>query len=150
MSKDRKKILILIIGLIILDQAIKIIMLTSKVHFELGAMQIDAVQTERAQNNIQYILISIIAGTALIRYVLSNNSFIKLSNKVILSFAIAGVISNLIDRIIKGYVVNYIFLSGFTDFNLSYIYFLVTWIGMAVLLTINTRKIIKSKNVTKL
>ena len=144
-NKDKRIVMALVLGLVLLDQIIKIIMLISNFNFENEFIKIGIILSEKCESNIQYILISIIAGTTLIRYVLSKNKFIKLKNKVILSFAIAGVISNLIDRIINGYVINYIFISGFTNFNISYVYIVITWIGMAILLTIHTSKAIREK-----
>ena len=93
-----------------------------------------------SDNNITYILISFIAIIFLARYVNSNNTYIKTSNKIILSFAIAGVASNLIDRIWKGYVLNYIYIPNFPSLNLAYIYIIITWIGLAFMLTKYTVK----------
>lgn len=136
MDKNKeKKILIILIGiLILLDQIIKIIMLL------LGK---NVIQNIELKENIKYIIINLIIIGIIIRYINSNNSFIKKDSKIVLSFAIAGAISNVIDRIIRGYVINYINISGFFSINLSYIYIILSWLGLAIILTKNTRAMIK-------
>ena len=155
MSKKQKKILIIIITtLVVLDQILKIVSLTLNLKIEnLDKLGVGILSTEKSENNISYILIEIIAIGAIIRYIKSNNSFVKMDSRVVLSIALAGVISNLIDRIWKGCVINYINIPKFTQINLSYIYIIITWIGMAVILTKFTAKRIEEKknkkNVTK-
>ena len=135
MDKKEKKILIILIGiLILLDQIIKITMLL------LGK---NVIQNIELKENIKYIIINLIIIGMIIRYINSNNSFIKKDSKIVLSFAIAGAISNVIDRIIRGYVINYINIPGFFSINLSYIYIIIAWIGIAIILTKNTRAMIK-------
>ena len=136
MDKNKeKKILIILIGiLILLDQIIKITMLL------LGK---NVIQNIELKENIKYIIINLIIIGMIIRYINSNNSFIKKDSKIVLSFAIAGAISNVIDRIIRGYVINYINISGFFSINLSYIYIILSWLGLAIILTKNTRAMIK-------
>ncbi len=140
-KKENKLVLILIMCLIFIDQLIKIIIKIKGISIE---KNIDS------EENIKYIFISIVAIIVLIRYIKSNNTYIKLKNKIILGFAISGVTSNIIDRIIFGHVINYINIPKFFAINLSYIYFIVTWIGIAVILTIHTHNVIKEKKGRKI
>ena len=123
-KKQKKIILFLITGLIIIDQIFKIRYIMNQ-----------NINIEKSVDNLSYILISIIAIIVLIKYILNNNSFIKIDSRITLSFAIAGATSNIIDRLWLGNVINNINIPSFTDINLSYIYILITWIGMAVILT---------------
>ena len=140
-KKEKKKIIILIISLILLDQILKI-----TIGIKNGILPNDA------KDNISYILLSIIAIIVLSRYILNNNSFIKLNSRIIISFALAGAVSNMIDRIWFGKVITYIEIPGFMAINLSYIYIAITWLGMAVILTkytfdrIEERKALKNGN----
>ena len=137
--KEKKLLIILIIVLTFIDQFVKVIFISTKAkignidNFSLGILNID-----KSENNIQYILVIIIAIIALIRYISSNNSYINNCNKLIISFAISGCISMLIDRIWNRGVINYINISKTLSINLGYIYIIITWIGMAVLLTKHT------------
>ena len=135
MNKKQKIIIVvLIISLIIIDQILKITYITKQ-----------GINIEKISDNTSYILISILAIIFLVRYILNNNSFIKMDSRVILSFAIAGAASNLIDRLIHGNVINNIKMPTFTDINLAYIYILITWLGMAVIMTIYSTNRIKEK-----
>ena len=144
----RRIVLIIIILLVLIDQMIKIFLIITNFKFSLNnTMQIVSKDGLQSKDNISYILISIIVVIIFVRYIKSNNMFIKKSNKIVISFAIAGVISNVIDRIWKGYVITYISISENLNFNLSYIYIIIAWIGMAIILTKNTANEIKQKRV---
>jgi len=147
MNKNQaKKLIILITILTVIDQILKIVFLVSNT--TIGNPEgwcVGVLNKEKSENNIAYILISVIAIIALVRYIKSNNSYIKMDSRVVLSFAIAGCISNMIDRIWNGGTINYINIPRFSSLNLGYVYILVTWIGMAVILTKYTSKRINEK-----
>ena len=150
MSKKEKKIIIvLVIALVAIDQILKIFFLLSnwkignKEGISFGILEIESIKNE---NNITYLLFGIIALMAIIRYINNKNSYIKIDSRIMLSFAIAGIVSNLFDRIWNKSIINYINIPKFTSINLGYVYFIITWIGMAVILTKYTRERIKEKN----
>lgn len=147
-EKERKKLIILIIILTAIDQILKIVLFTS--NYQLGSItgwSIGVLSNKKTENNISYILVAIIAIIAIGRYIKSNNSFIKMNSRVILSFTIAGAMSNMIDRLWNGATINYINMPNFSSLNLAYIYFIITWIGMAIILTKYTsQRIIEKKN----
>ncbi len=139
-KKEKKIVAILIFGLVILDQIIKIIM---------AVLHKNIYQDLDTRDNLKYLLLGIIALILLVRYINSNNMYIKFNSRVLLGFAIAGIIGNSIDRITNGYVVNYIHIPGFIDLNLAYIYILITWVGMAAILTIYTKERIDERKAKK-
>lgn len=138
-DKDHKKILILIIAIcILLDQITKIIAYNKGWNINQNE-QIDA------SNNGYYIVMSIIIIMMVIRYISNDNTFIKLDTKIILSFAISGAIGNLIDRIWNKDVIIFMSLANGFNFNLAYIYIGIAWIGLAIILTKNSMKILKDR-----
>ncbi|MCI9064124.1 MAG: hypothetical protein HFJ17_05940 [Clostridia bacterium] len=141
-KKEKKIILRLIMILILIDQVIKIIMINANSEIRL--------LLSKDQSNMSHIVISIIVIIVMIRYILNNNTYIKMNSRIIISFAIAGAISNVIDRIWIGNVINYINISKFMPINLSYIYIVITWIGMAIILTKYSIKEMKRKERNKL
>ena len=144
--KEKKIIYILIIALILIDQIAKVLIFKTNItSVNEDGWGIGVLANQKSENNIAYILISIVAVMMLVRYINSNNTFIKKDSRVILSFAISGAISNSIDRIWNGGTINYINIPNFTPINLSYVYFIITWIGMAVILTKYTSDRIKEK-----
>ncbi len=145
-KKENKKLLILIITLILIDQIVKICMIVFNIQLGvLDGWRIQLQQLEKTEENVSYILISIIAIILLTRYIRSNNTYIKMDSKVVLSFAIAGAISNTIDRIWNRQVINYIHIPKFGVINLSYVYIIITWLGMALILTKYTMNRIREK-----
>lgn len=147
-EKERKTLIFLIIILTAIDQILKIVLFTS--NYQLGSItgwSLGVLSNKKSENNISYILVAIIAIIAIGRYIKSNNSFIKMDSRVILSFTIAGAISNTIDRLWNGTTINYINMPKFSSINLAYIYFIITWIGMAIILTKYTsQRILEKKN----
>lgn len=143
MQKDKKKrekklLIIIIIIALILDQITKIIAYKQGLNITLN-------EAQDASNNGNYIIMSVIVIAMIIRYIANDNTFIKLDTKVILSLAIAGAIGNLIDRIWKKEVIVFINLGHFLHFNLAYIYITLAWVGMAVILTRNSMKILRER-----
>lgn len=149
-EKQKKIIIILIIALILIDQILKIVFYKTGIQISMeSGWGIGVLNNIKTENNLAYILISIVAVIALVRYIKSNNSYIKMNSRVILSFTIAGAISNAIDRVWNGGTINYISIPNFSALNLAYVYFIITWIGMAVILTKYTSDRIKEKKESK-
>lgn len=145
-SKENKLILRIVIILIAIDQILKIGLLATNTQIgNIDSWGIGIIESTKSEDNAAYILISFIAILVILRYIKSNNTYIKIESKIVLSFAVAGVTSNGIDRIWKGYVINYINIPRFTPINLSYIYIMITWIGMAIILTKYTMERINEK-----
>ena len=149
--KKKKELIILIILVILLislDQIFKISMKCSNKTININKGLIIELEpnVEEKKDAITVIPISIIAILLIGRYMKSNNSFIKLNNKIVVGFLLSGVISNCIDNLWNGYIINYINIVGFSYINLSYIYFITTWIGMAMILTKFTIERVREKN----
>ena len=132
MKKENKLVLLIIGILILLDQITKLIFLSKS-------------WTIPNQDNGYHIIISLIIIIMIFRYIFSDNSYIKLETKIVLSCAISGAVSNVIDRLWKRSVILIINLGHHIEINLAYVYIIIAWIGMAVILTKNTMKIIKER-----
>lgn len=137
-KKEKYSVCILIIILLLIDQITKIIAIKQ------GWM----IRKTDTNGNGQYILTSIIIVLVIIRYIFNNNSFIKIYTRIILSFGISGGIGNLIDRIWNKSVILFINFNNI-ELNISYIYILIAWIGMAVILTKDTAKFLQDKKIKR-
>ncbi len=135
-KKHGKMLIILIIATLVLDQITKIWLYKKQI----------ATISDSGNNNVYYIMISIIIVLMIIRYISSDNTFIKLGTKIILSFGIAGAIGNVIDRIWNKNIIVFIKIGDYINLNLAYIYILIAWVGMAVILTKNSIKFMKERN----
>lgn len=136
MKKDNKIIFGIIVCFFILDQITKIIAIKN------GYM----IENTNTGSNGYHILINIIVIGMIFKYILNDNIFIKIETKIVLSIAIAGAIGNLLDRIWNKNVIVFINLGKNIELNLAYFYIIIAWIGMAIILTKNTMKIIKNGN----
>ncbi len=140
MKKKEKIIIYIIISILLLiDQISKIIAINRGW----------TIQNTNTSNNGYYVFINIIIVFMLIRYIFNNNSFIKTFTRIILSFGISGGIGNLIDRIWNKNVILFINLNNHIELNISYVYILIAWIGMAVILTKDSAKFLHEKKLKR-
>ena len=154
----RSKLTIIFIFLIILiDQLIKIfaISITNNGSIEIikGVLNFTYVKnTEEAwkigSDASTFLLINIIVIFLLIRFLIVNREKVDVKASVALSFILAGGISNLIDRIFRGEVVNFIDISSlvnFPKFNFADIYIVIGWILFAFFAAILTVEQLKER-----
>ena len=140
-DNKRKKILIIVFFIaLILDQVTKFISYINGWNININ---------NNTSSNGYYIMLTIIIVFMLIKYISNQNTFIKLDTKIILTLAISGSIGNLIDRIWNKNVIVFLDFGKSIYLNLSYIYILIAWVGLAVILTKNTMKILKEKRMIK-
>lgn len=132
--KDKKirKIFILSIIFIVIDQITKILAVYFK-NLNFGFIKINCTSNEGIalgfnQNNLTNILIAIIVLGIIFNFIHQQKE--KLNNKIIFSLAmvISGGIGNLIDRILRGAVVDFIDIGNFPIFNLADCFVVIGWI----------------------
>ena len=127
-SKVKKKlnkieiaIIIVILAIIIIDQISKIIVQNvSNINIE-----------QNADETMMYIITNLVIIVIITKFMLSQNQFIDSKLKIFLSFIIAGGISNIIDRIFRGYILEWIKIPNIgwlPKFNIADVFVLVGWI----------------------
>lgn len=139
-------IISIIIAIIVIDQISKIIIQ------KVGNINIEqntySISEEDPNSGMMYIVTNLIIIVIIIRFMLSQNQFIDKVLKVFLSFIIAGGISNLIDRIVRGYVLEWINISKIDwlpMFNIADILVLFGWILVVGKFTYFTAKELRRK-----
>ena len=139
-------IISIIIAIIVIDQISKIIIQ------KVGNINIEqntySISEEDPNSGMMYIVTNLIIIVIIIRFMLSQNQFIDKVLKVFLSFIIAGGISNLIDRIVRGYVLEWINISKIDwlpMFNIADILVLFGWILVVGKFTYSTAKELRRK-----
>ncbi len=145
---DKMTILIItiIILLILLDQISKIlIVINPDVTVISGLLKFTKTQNTGgafgvAPNSIfTYIITNIVVLGIIIKFMVNGNQLIDKKTKIFLSLILAGGISNLIDRIFRGYIIDFIDITSFINFpilNLADIYITIGWIGTIILFVI--------------
>ena len=154
----RSKLTIIFIFLIILiDQLIKIfaISITNNGSIEIIKGVLNFTYAKNTGEALKigsdastFLLINIIVIFLLIRFLIVNREKVDVKASVALSFILAGGISNLIDRIFRGEVVNFIDISqlvSFPKFNFADICIVVGWILFAFSAAILTSEQLKER-----
>ena len=142
--KEKKKkinkfdiaIIIIIITIIVIDQISKIIVQNT---YSIGT---------DSNSEMMYIVTNLIIIVLITRFMLSQNQFVDKILKVFPSFIGAGGISNLIDRIARGYVLEWINISRIEwlpMFNIADIFVLSGWILVVGKFTYFTAKELRQK-----
>jgi len=157
MEKNKKKLYIIIgviVLLIILDQALKIFANTNNMEIISGILKFTTVENTGGafgvgQNStMTFIITNFVVLGIIIRFMMMQKEQIDKKTYFSLSLILAGGISNLIDRIFRGYVLDFIDFSeiiNFPKFNLADVYIIIGWVTLALFFAIFTAKEVKSR-----
>ena len=158
-KKENKMLLVMILFLLVIDQVLKFFALKNNNLILInGILKIGIYQNENGtygvntNSTIMYVLTNLIIIVVAFKFITSQNQFVDRKTKVFLSLVIAGGVSNCIDRIFRGYVVEFIDFTDFIKlpiFNLADIYILIGWISMVAIFTVFTANEIKNRKKRK-
>lgn len=155
-KKKITSIIILIIVLILIDQIAKIIAVNNNGILINGILNITTVENKGGafgvgQNGTgTFIITNIIVLGIIIRFIVTQKNMIDKKTYFALSLVMAGGIGNLIDRIFKGAVIDFLDFSPiikFPVFNIADIYIVVGWVLLALFFTMFMFKDIKVEKV---
>ena len=137
-KENKKHIYIIIFAILIVDQIIKIILsVIGDITVIPNVLQFHIVQNTQGtygvdtDSTILYVFTNIIVLGIVYRFLKIENQFVDTKLKIFLSFVLAGGISNLIDRLVRGYVVEYIDFTNVVPLpilNLADIFIIIGWI----------------------
>ena len=162
MRKEEKKKLkklyiilaIMIFLIILIDQLSKVLV----VHYEQITLVADKIvlrpsemqtgmydETSRGVTIItNLVIVGIILGI-----IKSDNQFITKKTKILLSIAFAGGVSNIIDRLCRGSVVEFIHIGNFPAFNIADVCILIGWVSfVAIFASFSAKEMFKKKSKT--
>jgi len=156
MKKIKKISLIvaIIVALIIIDQVIKTIIPREPLNIIEGTLKLTYTENTGGafgiggDSLIAIILANVIVLGIAIRFLIVQFDKIDKPTKVMICLIIAGGASNFIDRLIKGYVVDYIDINEifpYPIFNLADICIVIGWVGLVILTIKATAKSVKKK-----
>ena len=100
---------------------------------------------------VMNIIANLIIIAIIIKFITTQNDYIDQKFKIFLSFILAGGISNLIDRIFRGYVLEYINITAINipKFNIADIFVIIGWISVAAIFASFTVKELRQNKINK-
>lgn len=150
--KEKKQyilVIIVILAILLIDQIIKIFVITQEQTIEIGngILKINYIKEEK-EIDIKQILTSVFADLLVIlilsKFLIRQIKNMNIATKIAISFVLAGAISNVIDRIIMGKVINYIDISrlinAFPIFNIGHIFIILGFIIFVITVGIDLIK----------
>ena len=146
---------IITISLILIDQISKIVVKQNFTHpIEKGIFGINLIENTGMafgfkNGNTKNIILTSLILLIIINFIRNQKDRIDEHTAVAISMILAGGISNLIDRIIRGGVVDFISLKNFAILNIADCYIVVGWILLIIFLIQFNKKIGEIKDCEK-
>lgn len=154
-NKMIRRILTITIALILLDQAIKMLVVNYfQEPIEKGIVGIVLIQNTGmafgfSSGNTKNIVLTIFVLLIVVNFIRNQKDRIDGKTAVALSLVLAGGMSNLIDRILKDGIVDFIKVKNFAIFNVADCYVVLGWILLIVFLIKYNKEIVGGKNCEK-
>ena len=150
-KKILKIILIFVIAIVLVDQISKILVdnfMPEETIVLQNVLSITKYENEGValginNQNISNIALILLVLAIIIRFVITQRKNLTIKVTVFISMMIAGGISNLIDRIFRGAVFDFIEIGDFPIFNLADSFIVIGWILFVIDLIKNIRNISK-------
>ncbi len=158
-TKEVALLISIVIIIILVDQTLKIWMQQmQEINIIPGILNLKVSQNRDAAYGIgsnatlMYVLTNLIILGIIFKFITTQNEWVDRKLKIFLSFILAGGISNVIDRITKGYVVEFMDFTQIIHipvFNLADICVLIGWVSVAAIFAIFTVREWRSNKVEK-
>ena len=146
------KLAIMIFLIIFIDQLSKVLV----VHYEEISLLSGNIVLKQSQiSNSAYdetsrgvnILTNLVIVGIILGIIKSDNQFVTKKTKILLSFAFAGGVSNIIDRLCRGNVVEFINIGNFPAFNIADVCILIGWVSfVAIFASFSAKEFAKKKS----
>lgn len=158
-AKETWVLISIVIGIVVLDQAFKIwLQNIGEIAIVPGILKFKLSQNTSAaygigsNSTLTYVATNVVILGVIFKFITTQNAFVDTKLKVFLSFILAGGISNVIERMIRGYVTEFIDFSeaiNFPIFNLADIFIIIGFVAMAAIFASFTVKEWRNKKVEK-
>lgn len=150
-KKVLKIILIAVLLIILVDQISKILIdrfVQEDTVILQNVLEISKVQNEGIafglnKQNVSNIALTFLVLAIIIRFVVTQKKHLTIKTTIFISMMIAGGISNVIDRIFRGAVFDFIKIGDFPVFNLADSFIVIGWILFVIDLIKNIREVSK-------
>lgn len=147
-KKEYIILLIIVIAIVIIDQISKIyISQINEIEIIPNILKFSMIQNTKpaygigSGSTIMYILTNLVILSVIFKFVTTQNDYVDMKLKIFLTFIFAGGVSNVIDRIFRGYVVEFIDfnqLINFPIFNIADLFTIIGWVCTAAIFAVFT------------
>lgn len=157
MKKDKKikRMVILILVLLLIDQISKIMVKANYENpIENGIFGIRIIENTGMafgwnSGNTKNMILTILILLLVFNFIRNQKDRIDTKTSIALSLVLAGGISNLVDRILRGGVIDFIQIKHFAIFNIADCYIVIGWILLIVFLIRFNQEWVGGKNCEK-
>ena len=157
LKKILKIIFIISLVIVLIDQTSKIIVnkfVKEDIEVISNVLKITKLKNEGIafglnKQNLGNIVITLIILFVIFNFLISQRDKLTINNIIFLSFIISGGISNIIDRIFKGGVFDFIKIGEFPVFNIADICIVLGWLLFVISFLKDTAIDIKAGNLTR-
>lgn len=143
LSKENLLLISIGIMIILVDQGLKIwIQNVQEVNVIQGILIFKINENKSAaygigsNSTLMYVATNIVILGTIFKFITTQNEFVDMKLRIFLSFILAGGISNVIDKIIRGYVTEFIDFAQIVKLpilNIADIFVIIGWVAMAAI-----------------
>ena len=150
LTKENILLISIVAMIILMDQALKIwVQNVGEMNIISGVLNFKISENHSAaygigsNSAIMYVLTNIVILGVIFKFITTQNEFVDKKLKIFLSFILAGGISNVIDKVFRGYVTEFIDFGQVINlpiFNVADIFILIGWVAIAAIFATFTVK----------
>lgn len=156
LSKEVILLISIVVAIILVDQTTKIwIRSSNEIDVISGVLTFKISENNKSAYGIgsnskaMYFATNLVILGVIFKFISTQNEFVDKKLKVFLSFILAGGISNVIDKLIQGYVTEFIDFSQIVNLpviNIADLFILIGWVAIAAIFAAFTAKEWKNKD----
>lgn len=155
-DKDKILLIVIVVAIVLIDQITKLLVINKgemtiipKVLNFKVSQNTNAAYGIGANSTVMYILTNLVILSVIFKFITTQNEYVDRKFKVFLSFIFAGGITNVIDRMFRGYVVEFIDFKQFINipvFNIADLFVIIGWVSVAAIFASFTIKEWRNKD----
>lgn len=155
-DKDKILLIVIVVAIVLIDQITKLLVINKgemtiipKVLNFKVSQNTNAAYGIGANSTVMYILTNLVILSVIFKFITTQNEYVDIKFKVFLSFIFAGGIANVIDRVFRGYVVEFIDFKQFINipvFNIADLFVIIGWVSVAAIFASFTIKEWRNKD----
>lgn len=143
LTKESILLISIVVVIVLIDQVLKFwIQSVGEISIISGVLNFKVSENNSAaygigsNSTIMYVLTNVIILGVIFKFITTQNEFVDQKLKIFLSFIIAGGISNVIDKVLRGYVTEFVDFGQVVNlpvFNVADLFVIIGWVAIAAI-----------------